>query len=490
MKKNYFFTALALCGLLTFTSCGNDDDPISEGPNTEIAAGDQVIVLDMQDTDVLSTKSRPLLSATNQGSEKVTDVKLLVFATKDNTGKDITPKYLKTIYIPNWDQVSNDRDYDYGRKYTLKLKGDDKIKIAEAKEVTIIAVGQDESNQTATPAPFEIGAKGSTGEKFISADWKTWITGNPTTNFGSAAGEGFLFTKVRGGKDAKQPVAEIFSGTSEPVQIGLEGGFSATVLLKRQVAGMIGYFNRIPAEVNGNAVTNIRLVASVENKQIDLVHALDDQVDDTTNGKKLENVVNGFNPSNNTTDNNGVAFMNGTVGYQVYNIDLTQWYEKAAGEATNGADAYWGDAAGTDTENGNVKILGLGDKAKAKWKNPLSVSNTLPRVETGSVLAGEFVIPFNRIVAANTLELQLLSGDAVVKSWAIKLDPNSQSDKDSDKSYNIYRNHLYQIGDRKGGDSPVDPGTDPDKPQPLDKDQELLIKINDQWEFIHSMELD
>ena len=58
MKKNYFFGAAALCGLLAFTSCGNDDDPILDGPGNEVATGEQVIVLDMQDTDVLSTKSR------------------------------------------------------------------------------------------------------------------------------------------------------------------------------------------------------------------------------------------------------------------------------------------------------------------------------------------------------------------------------------------------------------------------------------------------
>ena len=67
MKKNYFFGAAALCGLLAFTSCGNDDDPILDGPGNEVATGEQVIVLDMQDTDVLSTKSRPLYSTDNRG---------------------------------------------------------------------------------------------------------------------------------------------------------------------------------------------------------------------------------------------------------------------------------------------------------------------------------------------------------------------------------------------------------------------------------------
>ena len=113
-------------------------------------------------------------------------------------------------------------------------------------------------------------------------------------------------------------------------------------------------------------------------------------------------------------------------------------------------------------------------------------------------MAGEFVIPFNRLEnqAVNTFELQLVgsdqNGDKILKKWNVKLDAQSiDTDKgDNEYIFNIYRNHLYQIGQRGGGDSPVDPGTDPDKPQPLDKDQELTIKINDQWEFIHDLEID
>ena len=117
----------------------------------------------------------------------------------------------------------------------------------------------------------------------------------------------------------------------------------------------------------------------------------------------------------------------------------------------------------------------------------------MPRVATNSVLAGEFVIPFksDKNAETNTFELQLLGGadNAVLKSWNVKLDDMSidQTQGDSEYVFNIYRNHLYQIGQRGGGDNPTDPGEDPDKPQPLDKDQELTIKINDNWEFIHNM---
>ena len=121
-------------------------------------------------------------------------------------------------------------------------------------------------------------------------------------------------------------------------------------------------------------------------------------------------------------------------------------------------------------------------------------SNSTVAVADGAVLAGEFVIPFEKN-SKNTFELQLITtGDNgkvnVLKAWDVKLDPMSQGEKDGDKVYNIYRNHMYQVGKRGSGDGPTDPGTDPDKPQPLDKDQELIIKINDNWEFIHDMEIE
>ena len=96
MKKNYFLGAAAAFGLFALASCSNEDDPISPNqPGEEIATGEQVIVLDMQDTDVLSTKSRPLYSTTNQGAELVTDVQLLIFKMSDKDGE--TPMTLEQV---------------------------------------------------------------------------------------------------------------------------------------------------------------------------------------------------------------------------------------------------------------------------------------------------------------------------------------------------------------------------------------------------------
>lgn len=501
MKKKYFLSAIALCGLMTLASCGSDDDPIPEkgGDEPEVAAGEQVIILDMQDTDVLSTKSRPLYSTTNQGSEKVTDVKLLVFqATAEGN------KLKKVIHVPNWNSTSS--EYNYGRKRTIKLTGDDKLKASDFDgdldvNITILAVGQDETKDL-IPAPFKVN-----NQTIPALAIGTGLKTDDIWNAGAKAGEGFLKTdqvtypeydklsvKDNG---AASVVSEIFSGQSKPVQVNIKDGIGITVLLKRQVAGVLGYFNRIPAYVKEGtegvykSVGAIRLVSSARNTQVDLTTQLDQQTDDTTNGTKLERVMNGFAASATADANFGTGDANRTKdAYTIYQIDLTKWFKKGT-DATYG---FWGnsDALIKEEDGTTLDVPLLGDSKG--WVNGINSTNDFPTVATGSVLAGEFMIPINGIAANSTFELQLLDsiGSQVLKTWKVKLDAVSQDPdyNDGETVYNIYRNHLYQLGLRGKGDSPENPGTDPDKPQPLDKNQELIIKINDQWEFIHDMEIE
>lgn len=503
MKKNYFFGAAALCGLLAFTSCGNDDDPILDGPGNEVATGEQVIVLDMQDTDVLSTKSRPLYSTDNRGSEDVTDVMLYIF--KEETG---TQKLIKTIHVDNWDNTCE--EYKYGRKRTIKLEGKDKLEAGST--YTIYAVGQNETEVEGNPAPFKFqGAVTAPGQ---DNQWKNIpglllskdvINEGITHNFATTPGSGFpyLLTKAVSYKDngdafASRAVGEVFSGQSKPVTLEPKESVSWTVLLKRQVAGVLGYFSNIPAD--GNALvdgttacwsTKLRLVASNRNDRLDMTIQLNKQNDDATEVGK-ENIVNGFQSEDLDKD---AAFKGSTTNnaYTVYEINLEDWFTMG--------EKGWTDLI-EDTEDGSKQYLGK----TSGWKNPYEGTNAAVTVADGAVLAGEFVIPFDKDETLNTFELQLIgkkkgtdanfdaddSNEYILQTWSVKLD-NASIDatlKDTEYHYSIYRNHLYQIGKRGGGDDPDKPGVDPDKPQPLDKSQELVIKINDQWEFIHDLEID
>ena len=478
MKKKFYYAAMFAAGLMTIsTSCSNEDEIINEGENSEVATGEQVIVLDMQDTDVLSTKSRPLYSTENKGAENVTDVQLFVFEMNEPNGT----RTLKNILtINDWNLAV---DYDYGRKYTLKLTGDDKLD--KGKSYTIVAVGQDQDTQTV--APFIIAGE-SGGQRFPNLNMNNFSDGvvwNPNTT----AGSNFLNTEAV----SEASVAEIFSGSSVPFTVSEtgDGGFSATVLLKRQVAGVIGYFNRIPAWVvsaddsKAHASTAyVRLVSSNRNNQVDLTYNLDVQTDDATNGTKTESEVNGFSATAVAKD---AVFGVGEVSrasnaYTLYEIDLSKWFKK-----NSGMGEYWDATTIIKTEDGetlSVPLLG------ANWSNGINSGNDNPKVQTNSVLAGQFVIPFNKQGEYGTLQLQLLdSAKNVIRVWDVKLDTKSIAEgKDTEKDYNIYRNHLYQIGQRGAGDTGE--GGGPDEPQPLDKDQILTIKINDQWEFVHDLEID
>ena len=254
---------------------------------------------------------------------------------------------------------------------------------------------------------------------------------------------------------------------------------------------MLGYFNRIPAKIGegdqAKHVGSIRLVSSARNKQLDLTIQLPAQKDDATEteSQNAEKYVNGFsvataNAKFEATDASGVD-----DAHIVYEIDLAGWFPDAVQKNADGGADTWKDGA--------IDADGL---LKAEnWVNAISAVNSAPTLVEGAVFAGEFTIPFNRVAGKNTFELQLLGFEnggskEILKSWKVKLDVASQIGDDNADIYSIYRNHLYQIGKRGGTDDPNNPGTDPDKPQPLDKDQDLTIRINDQWEFIHDMEIE
>ena len=484
MKKQLCVMAAA-CGLLSLASC-SDDENVIINDQPVAATGEQVIVLDMQDTDDLATKSRPLYSTTNKGAELVTNVQLLVFkkGTSDNEYKFVK----KLSQIDNWNNTST--DYTFGRKWSWKLTGTDRLDGSDGDTFIILAVGQDESDENSIPAPFklETGTTDYLISELGSYDWT-----DATWNLASTPGNGFLTTAS---VEMDDRIGEIFSGVSSPIEFTIDGGFSTTVLLKRQVAGVLGYFSRIPASIGegGDAkrVDAIRLVSSNKNLSVDLTTQLAKQVDDATYDEPgyqgTENIINGFVEATSSNDYDArFGIGEQTTGqedaYTVYTIDLADWFDKK-----DDGSGDWADESLITTDD-NTKLLGNVEG----WNNALDASNSSVVVADGAVLAGEFIIPFAK-TTDNTFELQLLNIDGgtttVLKTWDVNLDQMSQTEQDGQKVYNIYRNHLYQIGKRNAGDDPDQPGTDPDDPQELDKDQELVIRINDNWEFLHEMEIE
>ena len=237
--------------------------------------------------------------------------------------------------------------------------------------------------------------------------------------------------------------------------------------MKRQVAGTYGYFTNIPAKGPKDEVAKtLRLVAVAKNKDVVL------------DGFDKGNAVNGKASAD---DESGVFFNDGTTkGFVVYSINLDSWF-----------------TAGDDSEDG---LLNADDT----WVAGITESGVT--FKDGSVFGGKFLVPFSAVESAsNSLQLQLLDGSGnILRYWNVNLAASQEdviditagesaaADELSTSSYSVLRNHLYTLGMRKAGDNggDDDPDGDEDKPEDLNKGQQLVIKVSGAWENITGMVLD
>lgn len=171
----------------------------------------------------------------------------------------------------------------------------------------------------------------------------------------------------------------------------------------------------------------------------------------------------------------------------LYSIDLNTWF--------------------TEGDKNNDGLL----NAEDTWVHPSSVKT---QVVEGSVFGSNFVIPFKYKEGKSTMELQLLDTDGkIIKTWTVSI-PQSDVNNDGNKGltdasasiFNVVRNHMYNLGVKTSNGTKTDPDPsnpnpdpnkpDPDKPTPgtdqpedLNKSQNLILKVNDNWEYIHKLEL-
>ena len=429
MKKSYLFSALA-AGMVMFSACSSDND-LANGGNESNDAVQQIVLQVANAGDGMQTRAgRPLLSS--EAKQTIENVKVFIC---DNNGKIV-----KVESYNDWSNTDS-KPYNsngHGRETVIKYTGDDKLGNGD---YTIYAYGF--HNGTAyTELDDKIAnlAVGGTLGKDIILEC-------------SAVGE------------------EIFAGKTEQFKIDdNQKGFTQTVVLNRQVAGTFGYFESIPYVAGA---TKLQLVASNPNKCLVLgkFNNFDLTGNGTGNTANVKYVVNGTQPAENKV---------------VYTINLKDWFKEIKDADNNG-------------------LIDAGDN----WEN--KAITTGAKFKTGSVFGGSFLIPFQKN-ADQTFVLQLVNDNGdVLKSWAVKLPStdgqlseytlsywntsattpvwaNSTVTDNADK-YNVVRNHLYGIGERTL-DEPTKPGTDPDKPEPLNKKQELTLHVNDNWEVIHKMELE
>lgn len=450
MKKNYLL-GMALIASLSFNSCTKEIVYVQDGTGVEsVADGAQIITLQVENGgDGLATRTgRPLYSA--EAKQTIENVKLWIC---DNDGKVV---YVKEISEWNDNKVSTVYTTGgHGRQTTIELTDADKLAAGTYK---IYAVGYSNNSDYTLDAVTSVAKEGTFKENMVLP-----IKDGATNKIGEEIFAGQMGLTVEQGKGFKEPV-----------------------VLNRQVAGAFAYVKDIPFM---EGARYLKLMASAQNESLVLgnFNSFDLTGNGSGNGENVKYVVNGTSGKS-----------DGDYAYVISTIDLNEWFTTIKDE---------------DGDN----LIDAGDN----WKNPYSsIGEGHPTFQKGSAFGGEFVIPFAHVDGKQTLTLQLTNaGGDVLRSWKVNLGSSDEQLKqtitcwnnseakdwstslsgESSSTYSLVRNHLYGIGTRMNDEAdPEQPGVDPDpdpedpddKPESLNNKQELVLKVNDNWEVIHGMELD
>lgn len=418
-----YFMSVAALAGMMSLAACSSDDIVSPADNDV-----QTIKIAVASTGDKSTRSRDLNS--EEPGQNIENVAVVI---RDKANKVV---YQKVITNWNTDPVSKPyTENGHGRECTLKLEKDQRL---NAGEYTITAVG------------------------YTAADFKDNTNTIESATMGKVVPGNFT-AEVPDDKAAQ----EAFAGESSINLLENHAAINTSVTLHRQVAGYYGYFTSIPVEVNGKKVTDVRLVARSKNTKLTYGNF---NSSFTTTNNDIMYVVNGSEPATikdakfkGSTDNDA---------YTVYNIKVTDWF--------------------TEGDKNNDGIL---DEKDGGWKNVLEDNGYLTDQE-GTIFAGGFAIPFAATDAA-TLELQLLdvSGE-ILKAWPVKMatpQPAGQnvegtalSVTETEQNFSFFRNHMYTLG-KKMDNKDSHPGTNPNEPEPLDKAQSIILRVNDNWEVINRM---
>lgn len=446
MKKGMFF-ALAASSLL-FSACSSDDAVVStEGQNEAV----QQIVLQVASSgDGLSTRAgRPLYSS--EALQTIQNVCVVIY--KDDATKTIVKKTKL-----NWKESTIYKTNGHGRQFTISLKGNDRLEKGSYK---VMAVGYSDNSDYNYSLDV-------TSDAALTGTYSD-ITATLKAN--AAAEEVFA-------GDAALTIGDDKKITN--LTNGEENGVAVT--LHRQVAGSFGYFQNIPAKVDGKTAKTLRLVVRDKNDVLTFNNFNSSFTANGATGSTIKYNVNGSKSTSAATAD--AKFYNNEDGYVLYSIDLSKWF--------------------TEGDKNKDGLL----NAEDTWQHPDDVKT---QVVKGSVFGSNFVIPFKLTSGKSTMELQLLdnAGD-IIKTWTVSIpevNSNTENGNVADESasiFNVVRNHMYNLGVKTSNGTPdpdptnPTPKPDPDKPTPdpgkdepedLTKSQNLILKVNDNWEAIHKLVL-
>ena len=429
-----------LAGLMSLAACSNDEGVVADNNGAEQQF--TITLASSGDRATRAAADRALESeAAGQSIEKVT---LVVRSQDEGTDKNKVV-YIKTL--ENWNGTATDYDTNgHGKKLTFTIPKADKL---GAGDYVVTAVGYNDGNYD-----LSLPNKGDVVAKNITA----------TTSAGAEAKEVFA-------GEQKFIVTAPKPDDSNQIQ-------NVDVTLHRQVAGAYGYFTSIPAKIGETEVASIRMVSRSKNTVLTFGSF---NSSFTTTDANVMYMVNGSVPAGKTAN-----FLNGDEANVLFSAKIADWFP------------------GGDKNNDGVY-----DNKDTNWTQHYTGSYL-----KGSVFASNFIVPFSATQDKSTLELQLLDATGnVLYAWPVKLDAsNAQVGKKGETAsadlfgagtamgfaetadvFSLFRNHIYSIGIHKQGTDPTNPDKpvpDIDKPTNLSKIQNVVIRVNDNWEALHHMSID
>ena len=385
MKKNLLFAAAT--AIVLFSACSNDEDVINGGGANDVnVSGEITLALNAGGSGAETRSARPVYSS--EAYSEVTDVELKLFKKNGSdwvAATDVTTDLANGGWaISDWETQSalSPGTTDNKTTKTVKLKNLDK-----SAEYKLVAYGYKKDLETTL----------------------VW-----TANLAIATPDN--------GKD----VEELFAGEKE-FSTNDKGKISATpvqVEMRREVAGVLGYFKNIPEKVGETTVKSVSVYASSSNTAYN-IPSLSLQNQCGTAGTERVTVLNLAIPTE------GVTVVEG-----IYN---------------------W---AGKDETN--------------------------LKTEANSLLGGCFLVPFAKVDDKATFTIALCAEDGNdLRTWTGVLD-QTQIGEDNSKIFNVNRNYFYSFGKKlKANTTGTDP--DPDEPIDLSEHSEITIILNNAWGVIHNM---
>lgn len=452
MKKT-FLGALLFAGTLAFTACQHEtvvyvDENGNPVENSGLQEGEGMLEIAVSSTDATSRAVRPIGSSA--AANNVSEVKVYAFKEIDGVYKfDNTLSlsnelsgvscedgiFTVTGLEPVGDHANTSMDSHTDQTKILTLKG-----LARDAKYKFVAVGYNDTYPYGT-LPTSTAISGNTAlADFIQITEPKYSEGS-----GVVGGLGI------------DDVEELFAGVSDEYETQADkAAFTrkASVMITRQVAGMLGYFKNIPTKIGGEVVKYVKVYANANTFTFKFPAQLLTTPD-----------FNGVSSSKNQTP--------------VMEFDM-------ADIATN-----WNE--GTPTDDAYTFENWTDGKPVESVKAPLATGYMAPeglKLVENSIFGGRYLIPYSEHFTSQTLtvELQDENGEAL-KTLNVVTDEQTTPSDGTKNAYDIRCNNFYSIGKKLDTDSTDggDPNPDPDEPVDLSGNTDIKVIVNDAWKVLHNM---